>query len=129
MYSRDYRSQQSLQPLPQMQSQYQSQNNSANIPIQSFEDSFSADAFMKESQNQTQSERQAITDTSVKDADSVQSESMESKNSVKEHEMRRKKRPAPDDLLLLGLIMIFLGDAESKDDIPMPLLLAILLLS
>ncbi len=93
-----------------------------DIPVQSFEDSFSADAFLKESgaAQKTLPERSERTD-GEREKDAVQS-----------GEPSAGKTPQalrPDDLLLLILLLVFLADARKSGDKILPLLFAALLLS
>ena len=97
------------------------QSRYGDIPVQSFEDSFSADAFLKQ--------------------DAAQRALSESKNRVSpeeasapgEDETQLPQQGAgklrPDDLLLIGLLVLFLSDMPKNGDKILPVLLAVLLLS
>ena len=93
-----------------------------NIPVQSFEDSFSADAFLKEkgAAQKALPEREEETGAA------------QSSLSTQSGELSAGKTPQalrPDDLLLLILLLVFLSDARKSGDKILPLLFAALLLS
>ncbi len=96
-----------------------------DIPVQSFEDSFSADAFLKEkgAAQKALPEREEETGTA---------QSSLSPHSTLSGELSTGKTPQalrPDDLLLLILLLVFLSDARKSGDKILPLLFAALLLS
>ena len=84
-----------------------------DIPVQSFEDSFSADAFLKEAE--------AVKKTLP--------ERKEPENTENEPTVKSPRTVHPDDLLLLALLVLFLSDRQRNNDKLLPVLLAVLLLS
>ena len=103
-----------------------SQKNYGNIPVQSFEDSFSTDAFLEKNsagapQRENPPEPPEIQETAAgREAE---------KPACLSQERHTSRHFAADDYLLLGLLLLFLSDSDRKDDILIPVLLAILLLS
>lgn len=96
-----------------------------NIPVQSFEDSFSADAFLKE-----KGAAQKALPEREEETGAAQS-SLSTQNALS-GELSAGKTPQalrPDDLLLLILLLVFLSDARKNGDKILPLLFAALLLS
>ena len=96
-----------------------------NIPVQSFEDSFSADAFLKEKG----AAQKALPE---REEETGAAQSSLSAQSALRGELSAGKTPQalrPDDLLLLILLFVFLSDARKSGDKILPLLFAALLLS
>lgn len=96
-----------------------------NIPVQSFEDSFSADAFLKEKK----AAQKALPE---REEETGAAQSSLSAQSALSGELSAGKTPQalrPDDLLLLILLLVFLSDARKSGDKILPLLFAALLLS
>ena len=96
-----------------------------DIPVQSFEDSFSADAFLKE-----KGAAQKALPEREEETGAAQS-SLSTQNALR-GELSAGKTPQalrPDDLLLLILLLVFLSDARKSGDKILPLLFAALLLS
>lgn len=108
-----------------------------NIPVQSFEDSFSADAFLKEkgAAQKALPEREEETgaaQSSLSTQSSLSAQSSLSTQNALSGELSAGKTPQalrPDDLLLLILLLVFLSDARKSGDKILPLLFAALLLS
>ena len=96
--------------------------NENNIPVQYFGDSFSADAFAKQDKKDDKKE---------KEQPCIKCEKNE--NSEKDCEKSKTINPFAsfdiENLLLIGLILLFLTDCECKDDIIIPVILGIILLS
>ncbi len=90
-----------------------------SIPVEYFSDSFSADAF-KETQtnnkpshsNKENGEKAEITDQKVN--------KIAPNSSVRNYNY--------EDLILLGILLLFLTDAKDKDDLLIPIILAAVLL-
>ena len=114
-----------------------------NIPVQSFEDSFSADAFLKEKkaaqkalperEEETGAAQSSLsTQSSLGTQSSLSTQSPLSTQNALRGELSAGKTPQalrPDDLLLLILLLVFLSDARKSGDKILPLLFAALLLS
>lgn len=92
-----------------------------DIPVQSFEDSFSADAFLKQdAANRVQHEPRSESESEKPNA----SEESPAQSGGKPHRALH-----PDDLILLGLFILFLNETPKNGDRLLPILLAVLLLS
>ena len=108
-----------------------------NIPVQSFEDSFSADAFLKEKKAAQKAlpereEETGAAQSSLSTQSSLGTQSSLSTQNALRGELSAGKTPQalrPDDLLLLILLLVFLSDARKSGDKILPLLFAALLLS
>lgn len=99
--------------------------NENDIPVQYFADSFSADAF-------TNKESKIKEEKSVENDDNCEQEIENKKDAAKKADREVKGilgSKDVDSLLLIGLIFLFLTDCECKEDILIPVLLGVLLLS
>lgn len=102
-----------------------------NIPVQSFEDSFSADAFLKEKGAAQKALPEREEETGAAQSSLSTQSSLSAQNALS-GELSAGKTPQalrPDDLLLLILLFVFLSDARKSGDKILPLLFAALLLS
>ena len=108
-----------------------------NVPVQLFGDSFSADAFIKNSndgnkkqESQDSGNEKNINSINTGTADKESSEQSIQTTAVGETSvgLHQEKRLNFDDLLLLGLIFLFLTNTEKKDDIVLPVILAAILM-
>jgi hypothetical protein len=93
--------------------------NENNVPVQYFGDSFSADAFAKKDNAR---KKESVCDV----CDNRKETEDPEKKEIKPDEHKAKDI---DDLLLLGLILLFLTDCQCKEDIIIPVILGIILLS
>lgn len=84
------------------------------IPVQSFEDTFSADAFIKSKQKEEHQQNEIYNKE-------PQQASIPEKNS--EH-----KNISLDELLIAGLIVLLLGENNTKENSLLPIVLSLLLL-
>lgn len=96
--------------------------NENNIPVQYFGDSFSADAFAKQDKKETAKEEKTECSTCEKQEICEKS----NKNTVTKNPLASLDI---ENLLLLGLILLFLTDCECKEDIIIPVILGIILLT
>mgnify|MGYP004491540943 FL=1 len=96
-----------------------------DIPVQSFEDSFSADAFLKEKG----AAQKALPEREEETGAAQSSLSPHSALSGELSAGKTLQALRPDDLLLLILLLVFLSDARKSGDKILPLLFAALLLS
>lgn len=90
-----------------------------DVPVQYFGDSFSADVFKNKNENITES---------------ISSETEDNGDLKASEQKIGETKASPlgkdiDNLLLLGLIFLFLTDCECKEDIIIPVLLGVILLS
>ena len=107
-----------------------------NVPVQFFGDSFSADAFAKnessknysaESYKKAEENTDNIKEESKQDTESAEVAARHM-SITEETEEKTGKAIGFDDLLLVGLILLFLMNSEKKDDIILPVILAAVLL-
>ena len=99
--------------------------NENNIPVQYFSDSFSADAFITK-EKKVQSEAQTTenaTCSQVVDAPT------KNENCRKRDNKLLSGNIDFEDLLLLGLLLLFLADWDCREDTIIPVLLGVLLLT
>lgn len=117
MYSRNFRP--------------QTQNENDSVPVQSFEDSFSADAFMNDMARRAYRGNEENADFGEKKAEQTQNATPRAEASRSPGNATSTKRVglAADDLLLIGVLLLCLNDAEKSEDLFLPLLIAVLLLS
>ena len=109
-----------------------------NVPVQFFGDSFSTDAFMK---NKNNSDKRENTNTDLNESpigidiseNAKKAEQPSDASALAEHGPsiadNKSNQMNFDDLLLLGLIFLFLTNTEKKDDIILPVILSAILLS
>ncbi len=93
--------------------------NENDVPVQYFGDSFAADAFKIKNENNAKN----ISNEKEENTDANRSERKISE--IKDGFFGKDI----DNLLLLGLIFLFLTDCECKEDIIIPVLLGVILLS
>lgn len=118
MYSRNFRP--------------QTQNPTDSVPVQSFGDSFSADAFLNDMARRSQEHESAPTlderNDRARSQAATEGPDQKSENPAVSTSEKKTRFPA-DDLLLIGVLFLCLNDAEKSEDLLLPLLIAVLLLS
>ena len=102
MYSRNFRPAQ--------------QRTEGNIPVQYFDESFSADAFNAKKAGESPNDQEK----------SIQN--VESSNDKTNAPTNTARKLDIEDLVLMGLIMLFASDIKEKDDLLIPVILASILL-
>ena len=96
--------------------------NENNIPVQYFGDSFSADAFAKQDKKEIAKEKHQECSSCEKQETCEKSiEKNAAKNPLASLDI--------ENLLLIGLIFLFLTDCECKEDIIIPVILGVILLT
>ncbi len=96
--------------------------NENNIPVQYFGDSFSADAFTKQDKKEVaKEEKQECSTCEKQEICEKHNEKTTAKNPLASLDI--------ENLLLIGLILLFLTDCECKEDIIIPVILGIILLT
>ena len=122
MYSRSYNSQSNVKP---------------QIPVESFGDSFSADAYLSQGFKEKGSEEKICQlcegNSHTESCDKHQEQHL----CKEEHEHKHKQECNSgcvfgnikiDDLILIGLIIMFIKDGKNSNDYLIPILLAVVLL-
>ena len=98
----------------------------SSVPVEYFSDSFSADAFKKSAGSQIEkNEPHSKQDTPQKtfrdNSDDENKKEIAPTKSVRNYNF--------EDLILLGLVLLFLNDINDKEDLIIPIILGVILLS
>ena len=104
------------------------------IPVETFGDSFSAKAFLnnekmrEENASFTESVPASYEPSVEQSAEDEKNDTVTAINISRESKHKKTFGFEIDDLLLIGLLLLFLGDAEKKEDMLIPILLGIILI-
>lgn len=96
-----------------------------DIPVETFGDSFSADAFIKNEAMYSEQINKENPETHKEILEKTSAADIEEKSIEKP---RRTININTDDLLLIGLLLLFITDNDSNTDLMLPLLLAVILI-